>query len=107
MYKPKETKQIYIDSLSINSSNLERQLSGQGVPPGEIQQILNSIAHEFDDRLEGIISECDKDMMALERVPSPLRLFIDCLAESDRSLQLSRSSRQLIKGYVSAWEDWM
>jgi hypothetical protein len=107
MYKPKETRQIYIDSLSINASNLERQLSGQSVPPGEIQQILNSIAHEFGDRLEGIVFECDKDMMALERVPSPLRLFIDCLAESDRSLQLSHSSRQLIKGYVSAWEDWM
>lgn len=107
MYKPKETRQIYIDSLSINSSNLESQLSGQTVPTGEIEQILSSIKREYGNRLEGIILECDKDMMALERVPSPLRLFIDCLAESDKSLQLSQSSRQLIKGYVSAWEDWM
>ena len=107
MYKPKETRQIYIDSLSINSSNLERQLSGQRVPLAEVEQILSSIEREYGTRLEGIIFECDKDMMALERVPSPLRLFIDCLAESDKSLQLSRSSRQLIRGYVSAWEEWM
>ena len=107
MYKPKETRQIYLDSLSINTSNLEKQLSGQRVPSDEVEQILSSIKHEYDTRLEGIIYECDKDMMALERVPSPLRLFIDCLAESDKSLQLSQSSRRLIQGYVSAWEEWM
>jgi hypothetical protein len=107
MYKPKETKQIYIDSLSINSSNLKKQLSGQRVPPDEVERILSSIKLEYGTRLEGIIYECDKDMMALERVPSPLRLFIDCLAESDKSLQLSHSSRELIHGYVSAWEEWM
>ena len=107
MYKPKETKQIYDDSLSVNSSNLVKQLSGKSVMPDEINRILNSVEQEYGDRLKGIINECDADMMALERVPSPLRLFIDCLVESDKSLQLSQSSRQLIKGYVSAWEEWM
>ncbi|MGI0037770.1 MAG: hypothetical protein ACRD99_05380 [Nitrososphaera sp.] len=107
MYKPKDTEQIYTDSLSVNSSNLEKELSGRRVPPAEIEQILKSIESEYGDRLKGISYECDKDMMALERVPSPLRLFIDCLAESDKSLQLSQASRQLIRGYVSAWEEWM
>jgi hypothetical protein len=107
MYKPKETRQIYIDSLSINSSNLEKQLSGQRVRSDEVERILSSVKREYGTRLEDIIFECDKDMMALERVPSPLRLFIDCLAESDKSLQLSHPSRQLIHDYVSAWEEWM
>jgi hypothetical protein len=107
MYKPKETKEIYVDSLSVNSSNLEKQLRAKSVPEDEIRKMLLSVDAGYTQRLEGIVRECDKDMMALERVPSPLRLFIDCLEESEKSLQLSPESRRLVHTYVSAWEDWM
>jgi hypothetical protein len=107
MHKPKETKEIYVDSLSINSSNLERQLREQTISPLEINEILAAINSKYTQRVESIIEECNKDMMALERVPSPLRLFIECLAESDRSLKLSSRSQRLIRGYVSSWEEWM
>lgn len=107
MYKPKETKDIYVDSLSINSANLENLLISKSVSRNEIEKILNSIDSGYMLRLEGIIRECDRDMMALERVPSPLRLFIDCLAESDKAMDLSPQSRQLVHNYVAAWEDWM
>ena len=107
MYKPKETREIYVDSLSINSSNLEKQLRAKAVSEEEIKRILQSVNAGYTLRLEGIVRECDKDMMALERVPSPLRLFIDCLEDSERSMQLSSESRLLIHTYVSAWEDWM
>jgi hypothetical protein len=107
MYKPKETKEIYVDSLSVNSSNLEKQLQAKSVSEDEIKRIIKSIDSGYMQRLEGIVHECDKDMMALERVPSPLRLFIDCLEESERTMQLSQESRQLVLSYVSAWEDWM
>jgi hypothetical protein len=107
MYKPKETKEIYVDSLSVNSSNLEKQLQAKSVSEDEIKRIIKSIDAGYMQRLEGIVHECDKDMMALERVPSPLRLFIDCLEESERTMQLSQESRQLVLSYVSAWEDWM
>jgi hypothetical protein len=107
MHKPKETKEIYVDSLSVNSSNLEKQLQAETVPKEEIDRILRSVEAGYMQRLEGIVHECDKDMMALERVPSPLRLFIDCLEESERSMQLSQESSRLVLRYVSAWEDWM
>ena len=107
MHKPKDTREIYIDSLSINSSNLESQLAAKSVSRSEIEKVLTFIDAGYMQRLEGIIYECNKDMMALEHVPSPLRLFIDCLAESAKALQLSPQSHQLIQGYVSSWEDWM
>jgi hypothetical protein len=107
MYKPKETKDIYVDSLSINSSNLEKQLVAKSVSKDEIRKIISSVDAGYRQRLEGIVHECDKDMMVLERVPSPLRLFIDCLEESEKTMQLSQESRRLVQGYISAWEDWM
>ncbi len=36
-----------------------------------------------------IITLCDKDMMALEYVPSPLKLFVDCIAHVQESLSVS------------------
>lgn len=107
MHRPKETRDIYVDSLSINSSTLESQLAAKSVSRSEIEKVLTFIDAWYMQRLEGIVSECDKDMMALERVPSPLRLFIDCLAESAKALQLSPQSHELVQRYVSSWEDWM
>ena len=107
MYKPKDTKEIYVDSLNVNSSNLEKQLAGKAVSSGEIGEILQSVDSRYKRRLNSIVEEYEKDMMALEHVPSPLRLFIDCLAESDQSMSLSPPSRRLIQQYISAWEEWM
>jgi hypothetical protein len=46
-------------------------------------------------------------MMALEYVPSPLKLFVDCLADVQKSHSLSSQASRLIQHYTSAWEDWM
>jgi hypothetical protein len=46
-------------------------------------------------------------MMALEHVPSPLKLFVDCLAQVQNSLSLSSPASRLIQRYAAAWEDWM
>ncbi len=107
MYKPKETRDIYVESLSINSQTLEKQLSTRTVQRDEVRKILSAVSSLYGQRLDSIVEECQQDMMALERVPSPLKLFIDCLEESGGSLVLSAPSRQLIEHYVSAWEDWM
>ena len=96
-----------MDSLSVNSSNLGRQLKQKSVPAKEIEEILSSIDSRYRERLADIVTECQQNMMALETVPSPLRLFIDCMAESGKLLNLSMPSRQLIQRYISAWEDWM
>ncbi|HEX2013990.1 MAG TPA: hypothetical protein VLA68_02060 [Nitrososphaera sp.] len=107
MYRPRETRDIYIESLSINSSNLEKQLADQSVEPQEIRMIIDFVMKTYNDHLSSIIEECSKDTMALERVPSPLKLFIDCLSKARESAGLSDDARRLIGGYVSAWEDWM
>ena len=107
MHKPKDTKEIYVDSLNVNSSNLEKQLASKTVSNAEIRDIMSSVDGHYRRRLDSIVDEYQKDMMALEHVPSPLRLFIECLEESDKSLSLSPQSRHLIRRYVSAWEDWM
>lgn len=107
MYKPKSTREIYIESLSINSESIEKQLADQSVPSEEIRSILDLVSKMYCENLEKIVALCDKDMMALEHVPSPLKLFVDCLASAQKSLSLSSPASRLIQRYTSAWEDWM
>jgi hypothetical protein len=107
MYKPKSTREIYIESLSINSASIEKQLADQSVLSGEIRSILDFVSKMYRENVERIVILCDKDMMALEYVPSPLKLFVDCLAQVQKSLILSSPASRLIQRYAAAWEDWM
>jgi hypothetical protein len=107
MYKPKSTREIYIESLSINSKSIEKQLADQSVLTGEIRIILDFVSKSYRENVERIVLLCDKDMMALEYVPSPLKLFVDCLAQVQKSLSLSSPASRLIQLYAAAWEDWM
>jgi len=107
MYKPKSTREIYIESLSINSASIEKQLADQSILSDEIRSILDFVSKIYHENVERIITLCDKDMMALEFVPSPLKLFVDCLAQVQKSLRLSSPASRLIQRYTSAWEDWM
>jgi hypothetical protein len=107
MYKPKSTREIYIESLSINSASIKKQLADQSVLSEEIRSILDLVSKIYHENVERIVALCDKDMMALENVPSPLKLFVDCLAHVQRSRNLSSPASRLIQQYTSAWEDWM
>jgi len=107
MYKPKSTREIYLESLSINSANIGKQLADQLVLSEEINSILDIVSKEYHENVEKIVALCEKDMMALEQVPSPLKLFIDCLTYAQESLSLSSHACKLIQRYRSAWEDWM
>jgi hypothetical protein len=107
MYKPKSTREIYIESLSINSASIEKQLTHQSVRIDEIRSILDFVSKTYHENVERIAARCDKDMMALEHVPSPLKLFVDCLTNAQKSLSLSSPAITLIQRYTSAWEDWM
>jgi hypothetical protein len=107
MYKAKSTRVIYMESLSVNSANLEKQLAEQSVPASEIKRFVDAVAKMYHLSVDRIVAECNKDMMALERVPSPLRLFIDCLDRAQKSTDLSPRIRALVQRYMSAWEDWM
>jgi hypothetical protein len=107
MYKPKSTREIYIESLSINSASIEKQLADESVPTEEIRSILNFVSERYLRDVERIVTLCDKDMTALEYVSSPLKLFVDCLTQAQKSLSLSSRARRLFQRYTSAWEDWM
>jgi hypothetical protein len=107
MYKPKSTREIYIESLSINSASVEKQLADQSVLTEETRRILDFVSKIYRENVEMIIILCDKDVMALEYVPSPLKLFVDCLAQVQKSLSLSSPASRLIQRYAAAWEDWM
>jgi hypothetical protein len=107
MYKPKSTREIYIESLSINSASIEKQLADQSILSDEIRSILDFVSKMYRENVERIVTNCDKDMMALEYVPSPLKLFVDCLAHAQKSLSLSSPANRLIQRYAAAWEDWM
>ncbi len=107
MYKPKSTREIYIESLSINSTSIEKQLADELVPTEEIRSLLNFVSEMYLRDVERIVTLCDKDVTALEYVPSPLKLFIDCLTQAQKSLSLSSPARRLFQRYTSAWEDWM
>lgn len=107
MYKPRATRDIYMESLSVNSASIEKQLEDKSVPVCEIKSIIESVDKRYRENVDVIVEECDRDMMALERVPSPLKLFVDCLAEAQKSLSLSQPAQELLQQYTSAWEDWM
>jgi hypothetical protein len=107
MYKPKSTREIYIESLSINSASIEKQLADESVLFEEIRSILDFVSKMYRESVDRIVSLCDNDMMALEYVPSPLKLFVDCLAQAQKSLSVSSPASRLIQQYTSAWEDWM
>jgi hypothetical protein len=107
MYKPKSTREIYIESLSINSASIEKQLAEESVPTEEIRSTLDFVSEIYLRDVERIVTLCEKDMTALEYVSSPLKLFVDCLAEAQKSLSLSPPAQGLSQRYTSAWEDWM
>jgi hypothetical protein len=107
MYKPRSTRDIYIESLAVNSASLEKQLADQSVPQREIKAIIDAVTKMYRENVDRIVEECDRDMMALERVPSPLKLFVDCLASAKKSMSMSEPARALVERYTSAWEDWM
>jgi hypothetical protein len=107
MYKPKSTREIYNESLSINSASIEKQLADEAVPADEIRSILDFVSEKYLQDVDKIVTLCDKDMTALEYVSSPLKLFVDCLAQAQKSLSLSSPAQGLIQRYTSAWEDWM
>jgi hypothetical protein len=107
MYKPKSTREIYIESLSINSASIEKQLADESVLLEEIRSIVDFVSKMYRENVDRIVSLCDNDMMALEYVPSPLKLFVDCLAQAQKSLTVSSPASKLIQQYTSAWEDWM
>ena len=107
MYKPRATRDIYNESFSVNSASLERQLADQNVQPREIKDTMGAIEKMYRENVDRIVEECDRDMMALERVPSPLKLFVDCIAAAQESMDLSQPARTLLERYTSAWEDWM
>ena len=77
------------------------------MPAGEIKSFVNAVSKMYREKVDRIVEECDRDMMALERVPSPLKLIIDCLSQVQKSMSLSPQTRALVQRYTSAWEDWM
>jgi hypothetical protein len=107
MYRPTSTRDIYMGSLSVNSANLEKQFAERSVPGSEIRRFVDILANMYIEDVDAIVKECDTDMMALERMPSPLKLFIDCLSRAQKSTDLSPPARALAQQYTSAWEDWM
>lgn len=107
MYRPRDTRDIYYESLSVNASNLRKHFAEKSVGEQETESVIDSVSKMYNGRVAKIVEECGRDMMALERVPSPLKLFLDCLAKTNDSLALSPPARRLIELYVSSWEDWM
>jgi len=105
-HKPKPVEDHYKESFNVNVSSLSKHLASKLVPEQEIEDIMNSISSLYFGNVVKIVAECNKDLMLLEYVPSPLKLFIDCIAQSQQSKFFSCSST-ILKGYVDALEDWM
>ncbi len=104
-HKPKPVRDHYTESLATNSQNLARQLAGS-VPEAEVKTIVDSISIIYLKEVDRIAGECERDIMALERVPSPLGLFVGCISQVVREAK-SPAATDLLQKYVAAWEDWM
>lgn len=105
-HKPKPVRDHYTESLVTNSENLARQLEAASVSEAEAEAIIDSISTIYLMETDKIAEECERDMMALERVPSPLGLFVSCISQVIEDTK-SPQAIVLLQKYVSAWEDWM
>lgn len=104
--KPKPVRDHYTESLATNSQNLARQLAGASVSESEAKEIIDSISSLYLKDTEKIAEECERDIMALEKVPSPLGLFVSCISQVAKDVR-SSAAADLLQKYVAAWEDWM
>lgn len=104
MHRPKPVRDHYTESLAVNSENLVKQLAEAGVPEDESRRILYAISDSYLQQVERIVLECERDMVALEKAPSPLRLFVESIAKARPE---SQAAKELLHRYVAAWEDWM
>ena len=103
---PKPVRDHYTESLAVNSKNLARQLAGASVPGADAKAIIDAISVVYLKEVEKIADECERDIMALEKVPSPLGLFISCISQIIKDAR-SSSAVHLLQNYVAALEDWM
>lgn len=104
--KPKPARDHYTESLATNSQNLARQLAGASVSESEAKEIIDAISSIYLKETEKIAEECERDIMALEKVPSPLGLFVSCISQVAKDVR-SPAAADLLQKYVAAWEDWM
>lgn len=104
-HKPKPVRDHYTESLATNSQNLARQLASS-VPDVEVKAIIDCISANYLKEVEKIVDECERDIMALEKVPSPLGLFVSCISQIAKDVK-SPGAADLLQKYVAAWEDWM
>lgn len=105
-HKPKPVKDHYTESFAVNSQNLARQLAGASVPGAEVKGIIDAISGIYLKEVEEIAEECKRDIMALEKVPSPLGLFVSCISQTIKDVR-SPKAVGLLQKYVAAWEEWM
>lgn len=104
--KPKPVRDHYTESLATNSQNLTRQLAGASVSESEIKKIIDAISSLYLRETEKIAEECERDIMVLEKVPSPLGLFVSCISQVVKDGRSSKAV-DLLQKYAAAWEDWM
>lgn len=137
IYKPKPIGDHYTESFTVNSSTLVKQLRDNQVRDNEIDRIIDFISKIYCTHLSKILADYEKDSMSLENAPSPLKLFIDCIAQYIESanhsnsftiktdinspssvstnrdkndisyIQISKYALVILKNYTKAWEDWM
>jgi hypothetical protein len=104
-HKPKPVRDHYTESLATNSQNLARQLAGS-VAGADVKKIIDSISAIYLKEVDRIVQECERDIMALERVPSPLGLFVSSISQVVKDVR-SPGAADLLQKYVAAWENWM
>ncbi len=94
MYKPKFRRVIYIEPISVNSASVENSLPASPYWK-EIKIIVDTVSKMYRENVDSIVQECNKDATALERVPSPLKLFVDCFSQLQKSMSRSAPARAL------------
>lgn len=55
MHRPRATRDIYVESFSINSSSLEKQLADQPVPQSEIKSIIDAVGRMYLEGADRIV----------------------------------------------------
>lgn len=55
MHRPRATRDTYVESFSVNSSSLEKQLADQPVPQSEIKSIIDAVGRMYLEGADRIV----------------------------------------------------
>ena len=105
-HKPKSVREIYTDSIGINLASLQKDMADHGLGNEEVGRAAQILSEAYSERMREIEILCGKDPVALESVPSPLELLMECIERTSNATMVSPGVAAFLGKYLAAIKEW-